>query len=104
MAEEPPADCRNCGKAFPEGETPDYHGWCAACRQALVDRATRWAWIPTIAVAVPYLALLAWTGLFESDLLVLWLALGALLAFAAFKVGRRVAFDVVRSRGMKGGV
>ena len=93
----PPFDCARCGKRT-RNETPDPAGWCAACRRALIARSARLAWIPAIVVALLYLALLLWSGLLESPMMAFWLALGAVLAFVAFKVGHRVFFDVLRGR------
>lgn len=97
----PPFDCAQCGKHV-EGEKPDDERWCAACRRALIARASRLAWIPAVAVALLYLWLIAWSGLVESPMMAFWLVLGAVLAFVAYKVGRRVFFDVLRGRATGG--
>lgn len=93
----PPFDCRSCGRRF-EGQRPDDAGWCAGCRTELIRRSTRLAYLPAVVVALLYLWLLAWSGLLESPLMAFWLAVGAVLAFVAYKVGRRVFFDVLRGR------
>ena len=93
----PPFDCSQCGRRV-EGEKPDDAGWCTACRRALISRAQRLAWIPAVVVAVLYLWLIAWFGLIESPMMAFWLVLGGVLAFVAFKVGRRVFFDLRRAR------
>ena len=93
----PPFDCARCGKHV-RGERPDDARWCGACRQELIARSARLAWIPAVVVAVLYLALLMRSGLLESPMMAFWLVLGAVLAFVAFKVGRRVFFDVPRGR------
>ena len=93
----PPFDCARCGRHV-EGEKADDARWCASCRRALIARAARLAWIPAGVVAALYLWLIAWSGLLESPMLAFWLVLGAVLAFVAFKVGRRVFFDVLRGR------
>lgn len=93
----PPFDCARC-KRHVEGEKADDARWCAKCRQGLIDRAARLAWIPAGVVAALYLWLIAWSGLLESPMMAFWLVLGAVLAFVAFKVGRRVFFDVLRGR------
>lgn len=90
--------CRICGREFGEHEKPDANGWCARCRALLVTRSTRLAWVPAILVAVLFYALVAWAGLLGSRFLVVWLALGLGLAWVAFKIARRVAFDVIRTR------
>lgn len=96
------AACRKCGGAFGEAG-PDHNGWCAACRAAVVRRASLLAVLPTLLVAGLYFWLLASFGMFESRFVMLWLALGVALAWVAFKVARRVLFDVVRSRGVRAG-
>jgi hypothetical protein len=98
MAEAGIGPCRVCGRGFEEGEKPDANGWCARCRALLVSRSTRVAWLPTLLFALGFYALVAWGGLLESRFMVVWLALGVALAWVTFKVARRVAFDVIRSR------
>ena len=93
----PPFDCAQCGRHV-EGEKADDASWCAKCRQGLIDRAARLAWIPAGVVLVLYLWLIWWSGLLESPMMAFWLVLGAVLAFVGFKVGRRVFFDVLRGR------
>ena len=93
----PPFDCARCHRHV-QGEKADDAKWCASCRQALIARSARLAWIPAAVVAALYLWLIAWSGLLESPMMAFWLVLGAVLAFVAFKVGRRVFFDVLRSR------
>jgi hypothetical protein len=93
----PPFDCSQCGRHV-EGEKADDAKWCASCRKALIARSARLAWIPALVVAALYLWLITWSGLLESPMMAFWLVLGAVLAFVAFKVGRRVFFDVLRGR------
>jgi hypothetical protein len=93
----PPFDCAQCGRNV-KGEKPDDAKWCASCRQQLIARSARLAWIPAGVVAALYLWLIAWSELLESPMMAFWLVFGAVLAFAAFKVGRRVFFDVLRGR------
>jgi hypothetical protein len=97
--EEPAFTCRNCGR-LRTGEKPDNAGWCAACRAEVVRRATLPAWAATLLFAGLEAVVLWWSGAFLSRFLVMWLALAALAAFAAFKVARRVAFEIIRSRGV----
>ncbi len=93
----PPFDCRKC-RARVQGQKADDAGWCEACRQALIHSSTRRAWLPAAVVAALYLWLLAWSGLLESPLMAVWVALGALFTFVAYKVARRVWFDLLRGR------
>ena len=95
------AACRRCGRAPDEGKL-DAEEWCAECRAGVVKRATPVAFAAAVLFAVLYLVALTWTGALEStNFLVFWLALGALLAFGTYKVVRRVAFDVIRSRAAR---
>jgi hypothetical protein len=95
--EHPPFDCRKCGRTA-RGQKPDDAQWCEACRRELIRSSTRRSWLPAAVVAVLYLWLLWWSGLLESPLSAVWLALGALFTFVAYKVARRVWFDVLRHR------
>ncbi|HET6765507.1 MAG TPA: hypothetical protein VFH27_17625 [Longimicrobiaceae bacterium] len=90
--------CANCGRQRPPGEL--HGGWCDVCRAEVVRRATLPARLAAGAFALLLLALLVWMGGLESRFLVMWLALLCLAVFAAYKVARRVAFEVVRSRGV----
>jgi hypothetical protein len=92
-------DCRMCGSEV-EGK-PDHLGLCAQCRAEVVRRSTSWAVVPALVVAALYFWMLAATGMFQSRFMVVWVALGAALAYVAFKIARRVLFDVIRSRGVR---
>jgi uncharacterized membrane protein len=91
--------CRNCGHHL-HTEAPDNHGWCKGCRDMLVRRSGTWAIIPTLLVLAGYAYLLSYFGLFNSVFVIVWIALGAALGWVAFKVARRVLFDVIRGRGV----
>jgi hypothetical protein len=93
-------DCRNCGHHV-TGEDADRHGWCQACRAVLVRRSAWLAVIPSLIVLAAYLWVLNRFGLFQSTFLIVFIALGAALTWVAFKVARRVLFDVIRTRGVK---
>lgn len=95
--EHPPFDCRKCGRPT-RGQKPDDAKWCEGCRKQLIRSATRRSWLPAAVVAALYLWLMVWSGLLESPLSAVWLALGALFTFVAYKVARRVWFDVLRGR------
>jgi hypothetical protein len=96
--EEPaPFDCSVCGRRV-QGERPDDDGRCAGCRRSLIRRAGTWGWLPAVVVAGAYAWLLVSWGLLESPAMVFFLALGAALAFVAYKIGRRVAFDMLVTR------
>jgi hypothetical protein len=91
------ARCARCHRDLPPDTSPDAE-WCEACRQGLIRGATQRAWMLAAVMAALFLWLLVWSGLMESPALVFFLALGAALAFVAYKVGRRVFFDVLRGR------
>jgi hypothetical protein len=89
--------CVRCGRTVRAGDA-DTEGWCQACRQDLIRRATRWSVPPPLVVGVLYGWLLYWTGLLESAALVFFLALGGVFVFVTYKVSRRVFFDLLRGR------
>lgn len=88
------SDCARCHD--PEYARPlDTHGWCARCRAEVIRGASRWAWGATAAAAGLYV-LLSWAIRFPvATLISLWLAIGVLFCFAAYKITRRVAFAVI---------
>ena len=89
--------CRQCGDGI-KGETADRRGWCKACRRKVVRRAG-WLAVPAaLLVALGYLSLINYFDLFRSKFMIIFLALGVALAYVAFKIARRVLFDVVRAR------
>ncbi|MBB4634380.1 hypothetical protein [Longimicrobium terrae] len=98
VEEHPPFDCSACA-ARKEGERPDDDGRCAACRGSLIRRSSQWAWVPAAVIAAGYLWLLFVWGLLESTAMVFFLALGAGIAFVAYKIARRIAFDLLVTRG-----
>jgi hypothetical protein len=89
--------CRQCGDAI-AAETPDRRGWCKACRRAVVRRAGVAAVVPAALVMAGYFWLIDSFDLFKSNFLIIWIALGAALGYVAFKIARRVFFDVIRAR------
>lgn len=99
-AAHPPTACSRCGREPGEGKL-DSRGWCAECREEVVRRATLPAYGVAGVVAAAYLGVMAWAGGFASTFVVFLLALGAILGFVAFKVARRVAFDLVRARSSR---
>jgi hypothetical protein len=96
----PPPVCRNCGREIEDGKL-DQEGWCAQCRGEVIRRATWPAVGLAVLVGVLHLAAMAWAGGFASVFMIFWLALGAALSYVAFKVGRRVAFEVIRARAAR---
>lgn len=93
-------DCRKCGRAVAAGEV-DRNGWCKACRVAVVRRSSWWAVLPAAVVAAAYFWVVDYFGLFQSTFLMVFIAIGAALAYVAWKVARRVLFDVIRIRAAR---
>jgi len=90
--------CRQCSDKVMTGETPDRRGWCKACRRKVVRRAGGLAVIPAVLVAAGYFWMIDRFDLFKSNFLIIWIALGLALGYVAFKIARRVLFDVIRAR------
>ena len=67
----------------------------------VVKRSSVWAVFPALLVVALYGWMLGWFGLFTSTFMIVWAALGIALGWVAFKVARRVLFDVIRSHGVK---
>ena len=88
--------CRQCGDAV-TGEA-DRRGWCKACRHKVVRRAGGLAVVPAVLVAAGYFWLIDHYDLFKSNFLIIWIAIGLALGYVAFKIARRVFFDVIRAR------
>lgn len=92
------ATCANCGRAHPAADL-DGTGWCPSCRKTVIRRATRIGHVVGALLAAAVVAgmvAIAWTPRF----FVIWGVLVAAVYFIGFKLARRVAFEVVRSRGV----
>jgi hypothetical protein len=89
--------CRQCGEDVKD-ETADRRGWCKKCRRGVVRRAGGAAVVPGVLVMAGYFWLIDHYDLFKSNFLIIWIALGAALGYVAFKIARRVLFDVIRAR------
>lgn len=88
--------CARCGRDAPQEELDDA-GWCRSCRAALVRQASRWAYAAAAATAL-LAAVLIWLVVGSARFLIFWLLLVGIVAFLAFKVARRVAFELLRTR------
>jgi hypothetical protein len=92
--------CANCGREVPATEI-DPEGWCGTCRREVVRRAT------IIAHLLGGLAAVAggtWIvmGVQPGPRFVLvWIVLLGVVYFFLFKLGRRVAFEAIRARGVR---
>jgi len=95
---EPPARCRNCGRVRAAG-TLDSAGWCVACRATLLRRATLWSVLAGLAAAI-LIATLVGLLVHPTQFVVGWIALVVIAYWIVAKFVRRVAFDLIRARGV----
>lgn len=93
------ASCRQCGRDI-KGDGAAL-GLCKTCRAAVVRRAGVWAAIPAASIAVGYFWLIDHFDRFRSNFMIVWIALGVALAWVAFKVARRVIFEVLHGRAAR---
>jgi hypothetical protein len=92
--------CRNCGRETREGRL-DAQRWCNRCRDIVKRRASRWARVVAVLTTVLVGMAIASAVGPVPRLLVLWaLLLVAVYAFV-FVLGRRVAFEIIRARGVE---
>ncbi len=92
--------CSNCGRLYADEEL-DRLRWCSSCRQVVIRRANLWA---RGAGLLAGLAAAAWVvfGIGPSPRfpLVLWLVLIVAVYYFTMKIIRRIAFEIIRSRGV----
>lgn len=93
------AVCRNCRRPFPAGEL-DAYAWCAECRAIVIRRATIAGWVVGALAALATGALVFGVLRPGSRSLILWLIVEGAVFAVAYKVTQRVAFEVIRSRGV----
>ncbi|MGH7458938.1 MAG: hypothetical protein ACREKN_07650 [Longimicrobiaceae bacterium] len=74
--------------------------WCPACRAGVIRRASVWGRVVGIMVGGGFGAWIVFGVSPSRRFLIVWLALVAAAYWLSFKIGRRVAFEVVRSRGV----
>jgi hypothetical protein len=92
--------CRNCGLDYPESRV-DARRWCDRCRGEVIRRARLAGRLAGIITA---LALMAWIFAVVgpgSRFLVGWMALVVATYVFVSNLSRRVAFEVIRGRGVK---
>jgi hypothetical protein len=97
VASDRSATCRNCGRP---ATRLDRQRWCDRCRREVVRRASRVARVVAIVAA---LLLMGWIVLVIGPtprFLMGWLVLIAAVYFFVYKLTQRVAFEVVRGRGV----
>jgi hypothetical protein len=98
---EPPSEapCRNCERPR-DAASLDAFGWCPRCRGAVIRRATLAARL----VAALGLAAAAYWVFSAVDpgprSLIVWLIALVAVYGVLYKVTQRVAFEVIRSRGV----
>jgi hypothetical protein len=99
-ATEETVTCANCGRLTP-GSSVDPAGWCADCRREVVRRAT------VIAHALGGVAAVlggVWVVMVVEPgarFVLVWAVLVGLIYFVLYKLARRVAFEAIRSRGVR---
>ena len=98
-ASESESRCANCRRSSPASAL-DADGWCEGCRKVVIRRAT----IAARAVALVAVLLSGWL-LFAviqpgARSLILWILVLAGVCFVLYRLTRRVAFELVRARGV----
>lgn len=93
-------ECRNCERLYPANEL-DRLRWCQSCRQIVIRRANLWArGAGLLAALATAIWVLAGTGPSPTFPFVLWLVLIAAVFYFVMKIVRRIAFEVIRNRGV----
>lgn len=93
------AACANCSAVHPLEEL-DARGWCTACRTEVIARARR---VAIAAGLLAGLATLVGVVLLTPSLripVVVWVVVAAAVYFVVFRIVRRVAFEIIRGRGV----
>jgi hypothetical protein len=98
-AAEREAQCRNCGRSF-SGDQLDRHRWCDECRAEVVRLATITARVTALVGAVLLIVWILLTVGTSPRFFVGWLALVGAAYFFLFTLTRRVAFEIIRGRGV----
>ncbi|CAN5819623.1 hypothetical protein BH23GEM3_BH23GEM3_10800 [soil metagenome] len=94
-----PSTCRNCGRTWAEDELDDQR-WCASCRQVVIHRASLWA--RGVALLSALLAGL-WVAFVigpSTRFLIVWMVILAAIYVLVSKIVKRVAFEIIRARGV----
>jgi hypothetical protein len=93
------SECRNCGRSYP-ADRLDRHRWCERCRAEVVRRATVVARVTALGGSLLLMIWILATVGTAPRFLVGWLALVAATYFFLYTLTRRVAFEVIRGRGV----
>lgn len=96
---ERPVACRNCGREHPAHDL-DRAGWCPGCRAEVLRRARLAARGAAILAALAFGAWIATTVGSTQRFLVGWLVLVAATCAVTYKLVQRVAFEIIRKRGV----
>ena len=91
--------CRNCDRRYPLDHL-DRRMWCPDCRREVIRRATRVARIVAFVTAA---ALAIWVFSMvgpESRFLVFYMVMIAAAYLFIYKLTQRVAFEIIRERGV----
>jgi hypothetical protein len=73
--------------------------WCTGCRQLVVQRSARWARIAAVLITA---AVGMWIALVvqPTRILIVWMALLAATYLVVSRFGQRIAFEIIRARGV----
>jgi DNA-directed RNA polymerase subunit RPC12/RpoP len=91
--------CQNCGREFP-GTQLDRGMWCPDCRKVVIRRAT---WVARFVSAIAAIGLATYVFSIVGSsprFMMLYLVMIAAAWFFLFKLTQRVAFEIIRSRGV----
>ena len=91
--------CQNCGELNLDTDL-DKGGWCQKCRALVVKRSAIAARI-VAALVLAAAAFWVFSAQNLSRFLILWLVLLLGLYALAYKITQRVAFELIRDRGVR---
>ena len=92
--------CPNCQQPVELGGA-DSAGWCMGCRRRLVRRANAAGHVAGALSLVGAMWLLVMVIQPGERFVLLWLLLAAAIYFVLFRVVRRMAFEIIRTRGVR---
>jgi hypothetical protein len=90
--------CRNCGRETREGRL-DSLRWCQRCREIVIRKAGRWARVVALLTAILTAVAIAFR-IGTPNFLVLWAVLLVAVYAFVFLLARRIAFEIIRARGV----
>ena len=92
--------CANCGREVPASSV-DPATWCADCRRVVVRRATV---IAHVLGGIAAALVAVWVVMVVEPLarfVLVWAVLVGLVYYIVYKLARRVAFEAIRTRGVR---